>query len=216
MKNNEGYYMGGYWENHPEKLEEIVKKTIVFFDGLRKIDSLFENWLEKGKSRKQALLNKIEFNEKSIYQSYMKNLKKEELSIDGYSKFGFQFSGWSGHEDNESVSFSLSSGHLSSAIPNRCLFNFPSEGNNKKNLIQAEKLESILKLIVSIWNPDYAVFSSTKLREKLGVGNRLGWISYNREHGMHSIDTGNEYDSDNESHLEAIRAVKSFYVPAAV
>ncbi len=214
MKKSENYYIGAYWLRR-EPIEDISNKVIRYLTDLRNIDNLFSKWFELGMSRKAALEKEIENIDPSIQKLLLASLEKGELQENGFAKNGFRLSGWSGHDDNESFSFSIFAGDDFENAPCNCILNLPNEGVNRESLLQKNKLEAIMQSIIDIWNPEFAVFSSNKLRSELGSGNRLGWISYNREHGMHSIDTGNEYDSDNESHLESIRAVKSLYVSTA-
>jgi hypothetical protein len=174
------FYIGAYWGSRAQTLLEVKNKVIQTLKRLANEDKQFADWYEGGMSRKEALAKHIIINDSTIERLCLEQVRKGELNSDGFSKMGFLFGLWTGHEDNEASGISFSVGTASKWLTNSCVINIPSQGSAHENMIQREKAMSIINILVEIWNPDYAVMTSHNLNDQLGIGNKIGWITYQK------------------------------------
>ena len=172
------FYIGAYWYQRKQLLDEIIEPSIATLKGLQEFDDQFGNLYELGRSRKHALERKISITPEYIRKLYLKNVKKNDLDVSGYNTIGFRLSAWTGHQDYESSKISLNVGINSEKFVNRCLISIPSEGIARGRLLQIKKVKQTFDLIIEIWNPDYAVLTSRDLLEALDIMNEVGWVTY--------------------------------------
>jgi len=220
------FYIGAYWHGRKEKLDVVAQKTTDYLECLSQIDDAFSHWFEKGNSKSIALNNEIQFTTEQIKHIYKKELKRGDMNVDGYSKMGFRISGWSGGDENNSLSFSISAGDDYIRIPNSCILNFPNQGQIKDKLFTSSKIMEIMKMVIVTWQPDYAVFQSSHLRDLLEAKNYIGWITYysnkfrlpdlSKEYSISMInDLGkvisfdSKYDINNEKDIGKLMYLKS-------
>lgn len=172
------FYFGAYWGPRAETLTQVQNKVIHTLQQLSDIDDQFLSWHKPGKDRNAALLNKIEISEEMIKLLCLQKVKKGELNEEGFSKMGFLFTLWSGHKDPFASTITFNVGSASKWVMNSCVIKVPSKGDAKERLLHVEKAKKILLLLVRIWAPEYAVLTSHELSSQLGVGNKIGWITY--------------------------------------
>lgn len=204
------FYIGAYWRVRKESLDVVVNKTIDYLKCLSQIDDAFLQWFEKGNSKSIALNNVIHFNTDQIQHIYKKGIKKGDMDVEGYSKMGFRISGWSGGDENNLLSFSISAGDDYIRTPNNCILNFPYQGQIRDKLLTTSKIIEIMKLIVVVWQPDYAVFQSSQLRDFLDAKNFVGWITY-YSNKFSLPDLSNEYSISKINDLGKIISIDSTY-----
>lgn len=172
------FYFGAYWGPRAETLTQVQNKVTHTLRILSDSDDQFQNWYEPGKDLNAALLNKIEINEERIKELCLQRVKKGELNEEGFIKMGFGFTLWSGHSDPYARTITFNVGSASKWVMNSCVIKVPTQGEAKERLLNIENAKKILLLIVQIWAPDYAVLTSHELSNQLGVGNKIGWITY--------------------------------------
>lgn len=178
----ESFYIGAYWGSRGESLMQVRDKVLQTFQRLAEIDEQFLNWYEGGNSRKEALENRIVFNNETIEKLCLETVRKGELDKNGFAKMGFLFGLWTGHEDDESssITFTVGTAFTSPHLFNSCVLSIPFEGEGRERLLQIEKAKKIIAVFVEVWNPDYAVLTSHQLRDKLNIANNVGWITYRK------------------------------------
>lgn len=178
----ESFYIGAYWGSRGEPLAQVRDKILQTLQKLAEIDEQFLNWYEGGTSRKQALEKKVSIDAGTIERLCLAMVKKGELDEKGFSAMGFLFGIWSGHLDDQSssITFSVGKSFTSPHLSNSCVLTVPFEGVARERLLQTEKAKKIVAVLVGIWHPDYAVFTSHQLRDKLNAANKVGWITYQK------------------------------------
>ncbi len=178
----DSFYVGAYWGSRKETLNEVAEKTTIMLARLSELNSHYSTWYELGMSRKNALEKKVLNNTEYIKKLYQQNIRKGEIDSLGYTTHSFSLGLWTGHADYESSSISLSAGGVfnSKGISNRCVIKIPYEGEMRDCLLKFEKAMSLINILIEIWNPDYALFSSHYLADKINGVNGIGWITYNR------------------------------------
>ena len=173
----DNYYLGAYWHGRKEKLDTIINKSILFLNKLSEIDKSFLHWYKEGYNCSEA--NEIEINYAFLEKMYKSKLKNGDIDKNGYSKVGFRISGWSGHQDDFlNTSFSIAAGDDFIKIPNSCIVSIPHKGEEKKRLLEINIIKKILKEMIIVWKPDYAVLQSQKLKDVVKAKNLIGWVTY--------------------------------------
>ncbi len=178
----DSFIIGAYWGSRAEPLAQIVdtvKETLI---RLSKIDEQFLIWHELGMSRKKALEKKFSIDNDSIQKICLQKVKKGEFDEKGFAKMGFLMGLWTGHKEEESnnISFNVGGSYNTDKLNNSCVLTVPYEGSSKERILQIEKAKAIINVLVELWKPDYAVLTSDNLRDKLNVGNNIGWITYRK------------------------------------
>jgi hypothetical protein len=176
----DSFYIGAYWGSRAETLNEVKDKVIQTLKRLADEDEQFANWYEGGMGRKEALSKRVTINSDTIQRLCLEQVRKGELSQDGVSKMGFLFGLWTGHKEEETSSISFSVGTASKWLTNSCVIKLPFRGSAHERLLQQKTATTIIALLVKIWNPDYAVLTSHDLNDKLDIGNKIGWITYQK------------------------------------
>jgi hypothetical protein len=149
---------------------------------LRDIDSHFLKYYT-GISRKVAFPHKVLLDEESINSLCLTGIKEGELSGDGIAENGYMFGVSTGQREEESsrISFVVGAAFHATGVSNSCVISIPSQGYAGARLLQPEKSQRMLRMLVKTWNPDYAVLTSTELRDTLNLRNEVGWITFRRK-----------------------------------
>lgn len=178
----ESFIIGAYWGSRAEQLSQVADNSLETLIKLGQIDEQFLHWYELGISRSQSLEKQALLTKETLEKLCLQKVKKGELDGNGNAKMGFLFSLWTGHKDEESsaISFSVGAQFNTDKLSNSVVIKVPYEGKAKDRLLETSTAKMILELLISIWKPDYAVLTSETLRDKLGVGNRIGWITYRK------------------------------------
>jgi hypothetical protein len=196
------FIIGAYWGSRAEPLQEVRNKILQTLKGLSETDEQFVSWYEGGMSRKESLEKKITLDNETIERICLEMVKKGELDEKGFAKMGFLFGVWTGHDEDEASNISISVGTASKWLTNSCVITIPFEGTARERLLRIDRVKKIIAMLVEIWDPDYAVLTSDTLRDKLDVGNRIGWITYRSSiRGVPKITNGVVYEKLNKGHL---------------
>ena len=203
---NNSFYIGAYWSTKPETLQQVRDKIIVTLTKLGEIDELFSNWYERGNSREQAKEKKVTLDWGSIEKICLERVKKNDFDRMGFSKMGFLIGLWTGHQEYESGSITFSVGATSKWVTNSCVIKLPSEGSALDRLLNRGEAMEIVRLIVDVWNPEYAIFSSHDLNDRLKLNKQLGLITYRRSIQIIPRITGNGivYERFNGGHIWSV------------
>jgi hypothetical protein len=179
---NESYIIGAYWGSRAESLFQVRDRVLLTLLRLALVDEQFSTWYEQGMSRKKALENKLDLTEERIEKLCRKAVKRSELDDLLFAKYGFIFGLWTGHADDESssVSFTVGGTFTVKGISNCCYITVPDEGAARDRLVQLNVAKQLMEILVDVWSPDYAVFISDTVRDKLDVGSRLGIVTYHK------------------------------------
>ncbi|RFS18652.1 hypothetical protein DVR12_27455 [Chitinophaga silvatica] len=200
---NDPFIIGAYWGERAASLIQIKDQILQTLNCLARIDIEFSSWYETGMSRKDALAQKIKWEDDVIIRQCIESVRKGELNEQGFSKMGFLFSLWNGRTDEESSSLSFNVGKSSQVLINNCIVTLPYEGVAKDRLLEQKKVLAIMSILIDIWNPDNAVFSSEALRSNIGGDiDGIGWVTYSRciKH-MPKISPNLVHETKNNGHL---------------
>jgi hypothetical protein len=176
----DSFFIGAYWGPRSVPLIEIVTNTIKTLKKLGELDEQFLDWYELGMRRKQALTNKVIQDTEGITKLYSKSLGEFETKSDSLTDNGFVLGLWTGHREEESSRITFTVGLNSKRVSNCCVLKLPFEGKAKDRLVTLTKARSIVELLVDIWDPDFAIFTSHNLVSKLSGSVDIGWITYRK------------------------------------
>jgi hypothetical protein len=104
------FYIGAYWQERKELLENVVEPTVKTLIELSKADEQFVKKYELGANKKQALEHEVSISKEDIEKLYSQGLKKNDIDKDGYSKIGYRLSLWTGHKNEKSCKISFTVG----------------------------------------------------------------------------------------------------------
>lgn len=177
---NDIFYIGAYWKNRKQKVEDIIMPTLKVLEGLSVIDNQFQNIYELGKSKKEALQKNVPRTDNELLRLFLTSVKKTDVDGEGYSSIGYSVKLWNGQSDYESSSVSFNLGSSSSSISNSCLVKLPAEGLAKERLLEPTTVYRIIDLIIENFDPDILVLNSRRLQTELDAANEVGWITYKK------------------------------------
>ena len=211
----DSFIIGAYWGSRAEELSRITKKILTLLELLRQKDEQFLNFYELGSSRKEALDNKISLDEATIQKLCLQKVRKGELDEKGFSKNGFLFGLWTGQSDEESsgLTFSVGGDFSVAGLSNRIIIKIPFMGQARDRLLKLENAKAIIEILVKVWNPDYAVLISDSLRDKINMGNNVGWITYRRS--LRNIPNGIMHESVHDGHLLIVPSYSGYDIAAS-
>ena len=208
----DSFSIRAYWGSCAEPLLQIVQKTTQMLTAFREIDSHFLKYC-KGINRKSALYQKLSFDRESIRALCLANVKEAKLSKKGIAENGYVFGVCTGQRDAEAsrILFVVGSSFHATGLSNSCIITLPNEGPARDRLLQPETSKRMLRTLVEIWSPDYAVLTSDSLRNKMNVRNEVGWITFKRnmEH-VPEVENGITYERDEEGHWFYVKDIGDF------
>ena len=172
----ETYYAGSYWGSRKESAEESARRAETFFQLLSQCDPIYSRWFEQANSLKKALQLQFEPTSETFLR-FFKSRKYNE------GAFGFGFSAWTGHEEDEHGGMvMLSCGSAVTPPSNNCLLYLPKEEPGTERVLTPFTLAKVLRAMVMAWEPDWAVVTSDDLRDTLSetsrAGTFVGWWTY--------------------------------------
>ncbi len=181
MSTKEPFYIGAYWGDRRECLDACAKRLHTYLSQLYACDEIFQQWFELGYSRKQALTKKVPIETTTLRKLLDKGRHRTDIGSYIIDSLGFRVSLWNGlPEENGETSISISCG-LYAANPgllNSCVINLPKGGMAEKRILNLNILEKIISAVASSWEPDWAIVSSSYLRNIFEVKSRSPYFSW--------------------------------------
>jgi hypothetical protein len=174
---SETYYAGAYWRFRKEAPDECGRRAVVFFQALSPVDPCFSRWFKLGRSRKEALKNRIETRQADLEKMFRRG--KDKL----FEELGFRISGWNGEgDDDEACGFYITCGGYAEEVGNVCVFDLPNgDGPNAQRVLTAPVLTGLVRAMAMAWDPDDAVAMSDQHRDlipKPRPDALVGWVTY--------------------------------------
>ncbi|MGI4823598.1 MAG: Imm52 family immunity protein [Janthinobacterium lividum] len=145
-------YIGAYWGNRPQTLDECASSLIVFLTNLKKYnEELFGNWFEQGMSKKAALSKPVEIDREVLSKLISKKKKGFE-----YPDTNYRLSLWNGAKSDDFgivLRISLGGGDTRFCL-NSCLLEFGENDVYNSLFSNILSLGELKKVINKIWAPD--------------------------------------------------------------
>jgi len=177
----EYYYVGAYWGPRKETALECARRAELFFHRLARCDPSFAQWYRGGRGAPRGLpghpvvpeLNELE---KLLLQSRSYTDVDKEVIED----LGFRRMMWNAKKEATDISLSCG-GYSPWGGPNSCLLKPPRQGSIRERLLCNPVLAEVLTSMVTAWDPDFAVASSTEMVRLVEKGRfevPVGWLTY--------------------------------------
>jgi hypothetical protein len=159
--------MGAYWSARREPLNICAEKLFNFMDVLSNCHEVFAQWYHRGRSRRDALENKIDtqnMQELLALLSAGQNRRDSDKGI--IEDLGFGLGMWNGAEADMAASLDVRCGLFSkvAGLTNSLVLNFPRELGR---LHDYEPTRKLLAAAATSWEPDWAgVFSNEAMKSR--------------------------------------------------
>lgn len=181
MNSEDTFYLGAYWGDRQENLEVCTERLTACLSQLYNCDEVFQQWFEKGYSRKQALKRKVSIEPEVLRKLLDKGRNRADIGSHIIEDLGFGISLWNGMpEDNGEMSIGVCCGLYAGhpGLLNRFVVNLPEEGMVAKRVLNPEVLEKVIVAVVGAWEPDWAIITPRSLRDLFEVSPRTPYFSW--------------------------------------
>lgn len=177
-------YIGAYWYDREESVERCAQRVHDFLTQLQEIDPVFQQWYQRGRSRKDALKNKLRLDPTHLKTLLLARRQWTEVKPRTLiPELGFSMGAWNGGIEGSSVGLNISCGCYGTYTSNVCVIDLPSIGPAAERLLKADVLKKVLEVIVNNFEPEWTIATSHRYREKLqaefGITKPfVSWITY--------------------------------------
>lgn len=202
MSSSEQFYIGAYWGDRAEELTACSKRIVSFLKHLSAVETAFSKWYEIGGSHKSALKKKIDVSEGFIENLLLKGRIRTDIDRSVMVELGYNVGLWNGLSEEEgTVGLSISCG-ISANNPNlvnSLVIRLPAQGQSAQRILQHDVILGILREVVVMWEPSWAVVSSSGIREVSAVKQgtpHFAWILFlEKQRGMiPTLDSPSQVD----------------------
>ncbi|MBM7115489.1 Imm52 family immunity protein [Archangium primigenium] len=177
----EHYYVGSYWGPRQETALECARRAELFFKRLARCDASFAQWYRAGRGFPRDLPGHLIPPE---MDALARLFSEKSLRTDGdktvMEDMGFRLMAWNAKQDATDIS--LTCGKSSPwGGPNSCLLKPTRASPLRERLLTAPVPADILTSMVTAWDPDFAMASSSEMVEQLETSDfevRVGWLTY--------------------------------------
>ena len=156
-----GYFVGAYWGARDEPKEVCAKRIASFLAYLGQLDVGITDWFQKQRS-KSSLPERIQLNSDCIAGCMREN--RRDISGDKIPELGFSFGAWTGPRAKIGAEIGITCGAFSVYVKNHAVLSF-DEGAKISN----DSLRRILQAMVSSFDPEHAIVTSTDDILDIGV-----------------------------------------------
>jgi hypothetical protein len=181
-------YVGAYWGPRSASVDECAQQLGRLVTGLPALDASLANWRDLAKSKREAA------NQPTVSAEPADLIRRLDAGRQPAEGLGYSLQWWNGApEDRAAANVSIACGNTSSRVPNAVVLRLP-DSEAAPGLYTADDAESVLRQLISIFDPDWAVWTSNELVDaqteppqqldgggyKLGqlVGHPAGWANY--------------------------------------
>lgn len=158
--------LGAYWKARREPVERCADRLVAFMSAIPKFDDAFVNWYRLGRSRKDALRQKLDTqNRQELLTLLATGRNRRDTDKEIIEDLGFGVWLWNGETDRE-AGFNVTCGLYSEApgLCNNVVLKFPAELARLADSAVAMKL---LSAAVISWEPDWAgIFSNEAMNNR--------------------------------------------------
>lgn len=177
----EDYYLGAYWGPRQETALECARRAELFFQGLARCDASFAQWYRAGRGVPRDLPgHPIPPEKDALARLFLERSLRTDGDKTVMEDMGFRLMAWNAKQDATDIS--LTCGKSSPwGGPNSCLLKPTRASPLRERLLTAPVPADILTGMVTAWDPDFAMASSSEMVEQLEKGDlevRVGWLTY--------------------------------------
>ena len=176
----EDYYLGAYWGPRQETALECARRAELFFHMLARCDPAFTQWYRAGRGFPRELPGwPVRPEVKELEALFLKGRNRTDVGKEVVEELGFSLMVWNAKKD--AIHVHLDCGGYSPWGGNSCLLRPLWPSTVWERLVRSPVLAEVLTRVVTAWDPDYAIVSSTEmvdLIKKRKWERRVGWLTY--------------------------------------
>lgn len=228
-------YIGAYWGQRKESVEECAGRLTACLKGLETTSSAFEGWFRRGKSKQAALQQPVDPSDQSGIVGLLESGRnKQDTDRSVIENLGFSVGLWNGTGGDRSASMSVACGIYSQNpnLQNSVVLDFPKQLGE---LALRKSALSTLITVVEAWEPDWAGIISKASRNTRPFSPGfpfVDWMFYGSglalatselppsastikvsDLGSIVVAQNDPVDATNQEHVENVHAIKSI-IPA--
>ena len=178
---HEDYYVGAYWGPREETALECARRAELFFHMLARCDPSFAQWYRGGRGAPRGQPGfpvGLELTE--LETLLLRSRSRTDIGKKVIEDLGFGQIVWNAKK--EATHLHLTCGSYSPwGGPNSCLLVPTREGTIRERLLSMPVLAEVLTSMVTAWDPDFAMVSSTEMVDLVEKGDsevRVGCLTY--------------------------------------
>ena len=176
------FFVGAYWSSRKESIEQCADRLRKFFVALTASDPFLATWLEKGRSRKQALEKTADIREQSYLLGLLdRGRNRRDVGGTVIEELGFRVGLWNGGNGEKAAGLSITCGlYWTSPNPNASLSNcvtldLPEDLGELK---QAERMSGVLAAVAQAWEPDWASVMSREAMNARAFDAKIPFVDW--------------------------------------
>ena len=177
----EGFYAGAYWGPRRETALECAHRAVRFFHLMTPCDPTFAQWYRGGRRPPRGTPGFPVIQDAAEWeQLFLKSVIRTDVGRKVIEDLGFRQSLWNAHKERTRINLHCG-GYSPHGGPNSCLFEPPEEGLEHERLWSLPVLTEVLTCIISAWDPDSVMASSSEMVsifDKKDGAVRIGWLTY--------------------------------------
>lgn len=141
-------FIGGYWAERIEPIDEAAKKITLFLKEIETISTFFSPLRLLADTKKEAMQNSFNISMENILIQLRKRRKKNEIDENGFCKIGFAIDLFNEIDEKISLNIGCSIGASSKYFKNACYIKITGE------VLDVTTQNMILKIIKEIFKPE--------------------------------------------------------------
>lgn len=180
------FYIGCYWMDRKEDADACATRMLACLKGLAGCDAVFEDIFATAK-RKPPYRISLEIGAIKPVVERGRN-REDSRPYRVIEKLGFSGSfgsDWKTPPNEEWVlRFFCGAYPNTPHLMNSCILRLPSEGEAVNRLLHSGTMVSIVRVLISAWDPDWAIVQSDEFRDLIAPNGRVpgrvlaGWMTY--------------------------------------
>ncbi len=174
-------YLGGYWNDRYDTLDDCVRRLDRFLSELRQFPA-FDRWYSLGSSR-AAASQAIGTDADSLRGLLLKGVNRRDLDGRALPELGYQFGAWShGPVDLSLIVQCGGSPRTPAGITNSVVISIPDLETENSPGVPWDALEDAMRTVIQCWDPEWATCTTQAVaRSQLALEPPVfGWLTYLR------------------------------------
>jgi Immunity protein 52 len=157
------FWAGVYWGLRQETSQSCAQRTARFFEKLARVDPSYSRWCGFGRTDEESSRLRVDLTPTSLEGLFRDGVNRYDAEPHRViEELGFSIDLWNG-ELPDGVIMSIHCGDYARTLGNNsCILQLPQTPQNIERIFTIPKLTEILRCMISEFDPDWGVVSSTK------------------------------------------------------
>lgn len=174
----ESTYVGAYWGNRPESAKEGAERLAHCRAALARVDEALASWYKKGASRTTAN-TPVASDSRSLAELLERGRNRTDVGREVIQELGFSFDFWNRSRPEVGLNGLVGAYPSVGRIVNTFVLSFYASAQPEAARIYTDaSAKAVMKAVVEAWEPDWATWSTRRLRDAQPVEPRepvVGW-----------------------------------------